>query len=39
MCLYTSNKKRFVAKRDYIVYKYLTKEGTTGSTIRRQKAY
>lgn len=29
MCLYTSNKKPFVAKRDYIVYKYLTKKGTT----------
>lgn len=29
MCLYTSNKKPFVAKRDYIVYKYLLKEGTT----------
>lgn len=29
MCLYTSNKKPFVAKRDYIVYKYLTKAGTT----------
>ena len=36
MCLYTSNKKRFVAKRDYIVYKYLTKEGTTYFTPYQQ---
>ena len=27
MCLYTNNQKPFVAKRNYIVYKYLRKEG------------
>ena len=37
MCLYTINRKPFVAKRDYIVYKYLRKEGNNYVTPFQEK--
>ena len=37
MCLYTINRKPFVAKRDYIVYKYLRKEGNNYVTPIQEK--
>ena len=37
MCLYTNNQKPFVAKRNYIVYKYLRKEGNNYVTPFQEK--